>query len=221
MLKHFIDWRMRIRKKQWVESFLQQDHPTFIKEPKKLKGKWKTHSKKPMLHVEIGAGKGDYWIFMAQKYPDRCWVAVEKETTVAAVAIRKSLQFKLDQAYMIIGDAIDAEHWFADQEIDVLHLNFSDPWPKKGHSKRRLSSKQFIDIYTKLLADDGKIIMKTDNGTLFEYSLVMFNKEGFRLEEVWVDFRKQDHPEDVISEYEQRFIDLDQPIYRAIWRKHD
>ena len=211
---------MRIRKKQWVEPFLKQDHRSYIKEPSLHLGKWKQLANKKRLHVEIGAGKGDYWIEMSKLYPECCWVAIEKDMTVAAVALKKSLQFELDQSYMIIGDAKDMPLWFDAEEIDVLHLNFSDPWPKHGHRNRRLSSQQFIDIYKGLLTKDGEIILKTDNQTLFEYSLLMFAQDSFVLEDVSVDFRKDDHPEDVITEYEQRFIDLNQPIYRAKWRKH-
>ncbi len=211
---------MRIRKKQWVEPFLEQDLQSYVKEPSSFRGKWKHHAKKNRLHVEIGAGKGDYWIEMSKLYPDCCWVAIERDMTVAAVALRKSLQFDLDQSYMIIGDAKDTPLWFEAEEIDVLHLNFSDPWPKRSHRNRRLSSQQFIDIYKVLLAKDGEIILKTDNQTLFEYSLLMFAQDSFVLEDVSVDFRREEHLEDVITEYEQRFIDLKQPIYRARWRKH-
>ncbi len=211
---------MRIRKKQWVEPFLQQDLASYVKDPTAFLGQWKQNSNKNKLHVEIGAGKGDYWIGMSQLYPDYCWVAIEKDMTVAAVALKKSLQYELDHAYLIIGDAKEMPQWFAQQEIDVLHLNFSDPWPKKGHRNRRLSSQFYIDIYKSLLVKDGQIILKTDNQLLFEYSLLMLTNDQFVLEDVSVDFRREDHPEDTITEYEQRFIDLNQPIYRAIWRKH-
>ncbi|MGL5541560.1 MAG: tRNA (guanine(46)-N(7))-methyltransferase TrmB, partial [Erysipelotrichaceae bacterium] len=98
-------------------------------------------------------------------------------------------------------------------------LNFSDPWPKKRNSKRRLSHGNFLKMYQDILAKDGQIIMKTDNQSLFEFSLVEFGSNGFVLTNVWVDFRKEIHEEDQISEYEQKFMDRGQPIYRAIWKK--
>lgn len=211
---------MRIRKKKWVEPFLQEEHSTYIKQAENYKAKWKKEHGLSSLHVEIGAGKGDYWLEMAKLYPKSVWVAIEKDPTVAAMAIRKSYQYEPMNAFMIIGDAKDALNWFDKGEVDVLHLNFSDPWPKSGHKNRRLSSTQFIEIYENILTDDGQIIMKTDNQQLSEYSLVMVGQRAFTLEEVSVDFRRNDHPEDAISEYEQRFIDNNQPIYRAIWRKN-
>lgn len=212
---------MRIRKKKWVEPFLKEEHPSYIKEPSLNKGTWNKNKTYDSLHVEIGAGKGDYWLEMAKQYPQSLWVAIEKDETVAAMAIRKAYQYEIDNALMIIGDAKHTVDWFDQGEIDVLHLNFSDPWPKKGHTNRRLSSEQFLNIYNQLITSKGHLIMKTDNQQLFEFSLIIINQQGFTLEDVSVDFRRNDHPEDAISEYEQRFIDNNQPIYRAMWRKND
>jgi tRNA (guanine-N7-)-methyltransferase len=211
---------MRIRKKKWVEPFLEEEHPTYSKQPQHHIANWKKEKSLSSLHVEIGAGKGDYWLEMAKLYPEALWVAIEKDETVAAMAIRKSYQYEVDNASMIIGDAKHTMEWFGEGEIDVLHLNFSDPWPKSGHRNRRLSSAYFLEIYNRLVINNGLIIMKTDNQQLFEFSLVMIGQEAFTLEEVSVDFRRNEHPEDAISEYEQRFIDKNQPIYRAIWRKN-
>jgi len=217
---------MRIRKKKWVEPFLEEDHSTYMKQPQEFIGTWKNKFDKNLLHVEIGAGKGDYWLQMAHLYPQRLWVAIEKEKTVGAVAIRKSLQYDVSNAKMIIEDAKNVDQWFATGEIDVLHLNFSDPWPKKGHKNRRLSSKDFLVVYEKLLAENGEIRMKTDNQQLFEFSLLTFAEHNFQLVDVSFDFRRDTNQQDkqdsdAISEYEQRFIDLNQPIYRAVWRKHE
>lgn len=211
---------MRIRKKKWVEPFLEENHPTYIKNPEEHKAMWKKENNLSSLHLEIGAGKGDYWLEMSKAYPEALWVAIEKDPTIAAMAIRKSYQYEINNGYMIIGDAKDTMDWFDENEIDVLHLNFSDPWPKSGHANRRLSSNKFLEIYNRLIVKDGLIIMKTDNQQLFEFSLVKIGHEAFTLEEVSVDFRRDDHPEDAISEYEQRFIDNNQPIYRAVWRKN-
>lgn len=214
---------MRIRKKKWVEPFLEEDHASYIKNPNAYIGKWKETFHKKQIHVEIGSGKGDYWLNMASLYPDRLWIAIEKEKTVGAVAIRKSYQFDVDNAKIILDDAKNVEQWFEKEEIDVLHLNFSDPWPKKGHRNRRLSSNTFIKGYEKLLVKNGEIRLKTDNKQLFEFSLLEFAQHAFTLVDVSVDFRSNTdlQEKDAISEYEQRFIDLNQPIYRAVWRKYD
>ena len=106
--------------------------------------------------------------------------------------------------------------------MDVIHLNFSDPWPKKRYAKRRLSSATFLDQYKRILSRNGEIQMKTDNSALFEYSLIEFQNAGFKMVEVSVDYRREKHDEDAITEYEQKFISLGQPIYRCVWRySHD
>ena len=105
---------------------------------------------------------------------------------------------------------------------DVIHLNFSDPWPKKRYAKRRLSSATFLDQYKRILSRNGEIQMKTDNSSLFEYSLIEFQNAGFKMVEISVDYRRDKHDEDAITEYEQKFISLGQPIYRCVWRySHD
>ena len=104
----------------------------------------------------------------------------------------------------------------------MIHLNFSDPWPKKRYAKRRLSSATFLDQYKRILSRNGEIQMKTDNSALFEYSLIEFQNAGFKMVEVSVDYRREKHDEDAITEYEQKFISLGQPIYRCVWRyAHD
>ena len=112
--------------------------------------------------------------------------------------------------------------YFEDGEIDRLYLNFSDPWPKKRYAKRRLSSATFLDQYKRILSFNGEIQMKTDNSALFEYSLIEFQNAGFKMVEISVDYRREKHDEDAITEYEQKFISLGQPIYRCVWRyAHD
>ena len=119
---------------------------------------------------------------------------------------------------IINGDAAEIGNWFEDNEIDVIHLNFSDPWPKKRQTKRRLTYGTFLDSYRRILKDTGKVIMKTDNSQLFEYSLVSFDAADWQLLEVSVNWREKEHPEDTITEYEANFMALGQPIYRAVWR---
>lgn len=208
---------MRMRKKKWAEPWLAAHEDYIYKNPVEMKGKWKSllHSEK--LHVEIGMGKGDYLIHMASMYPSEGWVGLEKDTSAAAVAARKAVEdetFSKDNNRMICGNAEEMENWFDEGEIDVIHLNFSDPWPKKHYHKRRLSSSRFLEMYRNLLSKDGLIIMKTDNKDLFEDSVLYFLENGFTLTEFSVDWRRNDHPEDAITEYESRFMELNQPIYR-------
>ena len=210
---------MRMRKKKWAMPYLEANTDFVIFQPESNKGNWKKILNKDILHIEIGCGKGDYFIQMSNMYPDEGWLAIEKDYNCAAVAAKKALENRPDNALMIAHDAANINEWFLDEEVDVIHLNFSDPWPKSKNSKRRLSHSNFLQQYFKILNKNGKIILKTDNKKLFEYSLIEFTNFGYKLENVWVDFRDEDHPEDAISEYEAKFMALGQPIYRAIFSK--
>ena len=210
---------MRMRKKKWADPFIESNPQFVIHDPQAYKGKWKEKFNKDILHVEIGTGKGDYFINMATMYPDEAWLGIEKDHSCGAVAAKKSIDANLANQLMIIDDASELTDWFDNKEIDVIHLNFSDPWPKKRNSKRRLSHNSFLKKYYDLLSDDGQIILKTDNAKFFEFSLVELTHNNFSLENVWVNFRQEEHPEDAITEYESKFISLNQPIYRAIFVK--
>ncbi len=212
---------MRVRKKSWTPTVIQEakEQNLLIEHPRQYKGKWKKRRQTDTVHVEIGAGKGDYVVDMSSLDPSIGWVAIEKDMHVAAYALKKSFGVVLENGKFIIDDANLIDEWFEENEIDTLHLNFSDPWPKKAHHKRRLTTPDFASKYQKLLKNQGQVILKTDNAGFFEDSLVVLTKT-FQLEDVWVNYRQQAHPEDAITEYEQRFIELNQPIYRVIWRNN-
>ena len=169
------------------------------------------------LHVEIGMGKGGYLNTMAAMYPDAGWVGIERDRSAAATAARKLIEDSAltgENERMIAGNAEQLMEWFAPGEIDVIHLNFSDPWPKTYTHKRRLSSERFLAMYKVVLGTSGTIRMKTDNTGLFEDSVLYFLQNGFTFTEFSVDYRRTPHPEDAVTEYEQRFMDLGQPIYQ-------
>lgn len=208
---------MRMRKKKWADPYLEA-HPEYaVADPSACRGTWKQMLSCTKLHVEIGMGKGDYLNAMASMYPEEGWVGIEKDHSCAGVACRKALEMEspdLHNKRMIVGDAEHLAEWFADGEIDVIHLNFSDPWPKTYTHKRRLSSQKFLSVYQQLLSEEGIIRMKTDNKGLFEDSVLYFLQNGFTLTELSVDFRRNPHPEDAVTEYESRFMSLNQPIYQ-------
>ena len=208
---------MRMRKKKWADPYLEEHADYALVNPEEYAGKWKELLGCTCLHVEIGMGKGDYLNNMASMYPADGWIGIEKEHNVAAVACRKALEAEnadIHNKRMIIGPAEEMLNWFAPQEIDVIHLNFSDPWPKKYTHKRRLSSTRFLQMYRTLLNTGGSIRMKTDNKNLFEDSVLYFLENGFTLKEFSVDYRRSEHPEDAVTEYESRFMELGQPIYQ-------
>lgn len=210
---------MRMRKKAWAEPFLKENAEFVIEKPEIWAGHWREKLACQRLRIEIGSGKGDYFTKMAAMNPDEGWIGIEKEHNVAAVAAKKALAQPHEHMALIAQDADQLSSWFAEGELDVIHLNFSDPWPKSGYAKRRLSHARFLKQYEALLNPQGQVIMKTDNPKLFEFSLTEFSRENWQLREASVDFRRQPHPEDAITEYEQKFMDLGQPIYRAVWQK--
>lgn len=207
---------MRMRKKKWAQPWLEAHRDYIYPDPQEYRGKWKDLLQVSLLHLEIGMGKGDYLIGMAKLYPEEGWIGMEKDPSAAAVAARKQIESGNDLANnrMIVGDAENILNWFDENEVDVIHLNFSDPWPKKHYHKRRLSSEKFLQIYHHVLNQNGKILMKTDNKDLFEDSVLYFLQNGFTLTEFSVDYRRKEHPEDVITEYESKFMAEGQPIYR-------
>lgn len=209
---------MRMRRLKWAEDYLKTSSSRVMK-PEEYRGKWKRLLNSSTLHVEIGTGKGSYSWQMARMDPNAGFAAIEKNESAAGMAARKYDENPLGNLRLIYGDASDLELWFAPKEVNVIHLNFSDPWPKRRNAKRRLSSPAFLKQYQNILADDGEIQMKTDNSSLFEYSVLEMLKAGFVLDEFSVDFRRDEHPEDAVTEYERKFMEAGQPIYRSVWKK--
>lgn len=208
---------MRMRKKKWAEPYLEEHQEYALQNPSDYKGKWKAQLGCDILHVEIGTGKGDYLIAMADMYPNEGWVGIEKDRSAAAVAARKAIELgNLGKKKMIVGDAAMILDWFDENEIDVIHLNFSDPWPKKYTHKRRLSSSSFLEKYRHLLNEGGCIRMKTDNEKLFEDSVLYFLEANYQITEFSVNYRREPHEEDAITEYERRYMELGQPIYMLV-----
>ncbi len=208
---------MRMRKKKWADGWLEAHSDYVLSDPKEYAGRWRDLLNADILHVEIGTGKGDYINHMAAMYPEEGWVGIEKDRSAIAVAARKAVEDESDDLHnkrLIVNDAENLLSWFAPGEIDIIHLNFSDPWPKKHYHKRRLSSSRFLTMYRELLSQDGYIRMKTDNKDLFEASVLYFLQNDFTLTEFSVDYRRNEHPEDAVTEYESRFLELGQPIYQ-------
>lgn len=177
-----------------------------IHEPMKYKGIYNEaifHNENP-IHLEIGMGKGNFLIGMAKKYPNINFIGVERYESVVCRALEKLEQENLPNLKVICIDALGLGEVFAG-EIDVIYLNFSDPWPKKRHAKRRLTSFVFLKIYDSLFKGDKVIIQKTDNVGLFESSLVNLSTYGYVLEEVSLDLAHTDK-ENVLTEYETKFM---------------
>ena len=184
-----------------------------IKNPEDYKGKYQAlFLNDHPIHIEIGTGKGDFIIGMAKKYPMINFIGIEKYDSVLVRAIEK-VEEPLPNLKFIRADATYIEEVF-DHEVDVIYLNFSDPWPKKRHAHRRLTSPEFLKRYDSLFKEKKEIIMKTDNRKLFEYSLISFNEYGYHFEEISLDLYHDDLTDNVATEYEKKFHNLGFPIYK-------
>ena len=186
--------------------------PYIIQTPETYKGKYKTlfKNKKP-IHLEIGMGKGDFIIGMAQKYPDINFIGIEKFDSVILRATQKLENIELPNLKLIRFDATEIENIF-DREIDTIYLNFSDPWPKNRHEDRRLTSKKFLQKYDKIFKQSKHIIQKTDNRHLFEFSLKSFTNYDYKIKNLSLNLH-EDNFDNVETEYEKRFASLGMPIY--------
>lgn len=150
--------------------------------------------------LEIGMGKGDFIIGMALNNPDTNYIGMEMHSNVLSLAIKKINEYNLDNLRIIRMDAKDSVDLLKDK-IDTIFLNFSDPWPKKRHEKRRLSSKQFLDRYDKIFKNENKIQMKTDNDDLYEYSCISFIENGYEIIKTDTNYK-----DTITTEYEDKFM---------------
>lgn len=189
----------------------------FIKDREKLQGVLNTDKK---ICIEIGMGKGDFISNMAKLNPDNVYIGIELSPQVLALAIKKLNRVEeengiaLKNLYFMSFDALKLLDYFSENQVDVLYLNFSDPWPKKRHTKRRLTYKNFLENYKKVLKKDGIIEFKTDNRGLFEYSLVSMQNFGMEFIEVYLDLHKTE-VFNVETEYEKKFSPFG-PIYKLV-----
>lgn len=171
------------------------------------------------IHIEIGCGKGRFITETAKLNPDIEYIAVEKVSNVLVLAMEKAMEAKLQNLRFMRGNFQILAESIPDKSVDRIYLNFSDPWPKKGYAKRRLTHGGFLEIYKRILKDDGEICFKTDNRELFDFSLESFPESGFSLSEVTFDLHNSDFKGNIMTEYEERFSQLGFPICRLVARK--
>ena len=201
---------MRLRNVKNKEEIMNSSS-YLIRNPKDYKGKWKElfNNNNP-IYIEIGMGKGQFIINNAKMYPNINFIGIEKYDSVVAKSLQK-IPDDISNLIVVRGDALEIDEWF-DHEIDKVYLNFSDPWPKKRHHLRRLSSRVFLEKYDSIFRDICNIEMRTDNRDLYTYSLVSFSINGYILDEVSLDLHNDNMPE-ITTEYEDKFSKDGMPIY--------
>ncbi|AWN19569.1 tRNA (guanosine(46)-N7)-methyltransferase TrmB [Streptococcus sobrinus] len=207
---------MRVRRRKGAEEHLANNPHYVILNPEDAKGHWQEifGNDKP-IHIEVGSGKGAFITGMALQNPGINYIGIDIQVSVLSYALDKVLASGAENIRLLQVDGSSLTNYFADEEIDLLYLNFSDPWPKKKHAKRRLTYKTFLDTYKQILPEHGEIHLKTDNRGLFEYSLASFSQYGMVLKQVWLDLHASDYEGNVMTEYEQKFSDKGQVIYRV------
>jgi tRNA (guanine-N7-)-methyltransferase len=191
-----------------------------VKDPEKKKGLWKKEifGNDNEIHIEIGMGKGRFLMDMAALNPDINYVGIEKYSSVLLRALQKQQERLLPNVIFIRMDAEVITEVFAPGEVGKIYLNFSDPWPKDRHAKRRLPSREFLKRYDQILKSDGVVEFKTDNKDLFQFALDEIEPAGWTLDAVTYDLHNDEvmNAGNVMTEYEERFSAAGNPIYKYI-----
>ena len=197
---------MRLRNVKNAD-FIVNNSEYVINNPEEYKGNYKKiFNNNNIINLEIGMGKGDFIIGMAKKYPNINFIGIEKYESVLVRAIEKLDGVSLSNLKLIRMDAINLDKIF-DKEIDTIYLNFSDPWPKKRHRKRRLTSEVFLNLYDNIFKSDAHIIQKTDNIILFASSIETLSNYGYTFNKVSLDLENEDI-DNVVTEYENKFMNM-------------
>ena len=193
-----------------------------IKDPQELKGKWREFwNNDKEIHIEVGMGKGKFMMGMAKAHPDINYIGIEMYSSVLYRAVQKLELEPLENLKFILLDAKDIAEVFDKGEVDRIYLNFSDPWPKDRHAKRRLPSRQFLARFDQVLKEDGVIEFKTDNKDLFAFAEEEVEPAGWRILEITYDLHNDEKMVEgnIMTEYEEKFSSMGNPIYKYIIRR--
>ncbi len=204
---------MRLRHIPGAEQMIEES-PYVIHNPEERKGKWhEVFGNHNPIHIEVGMGKGKFIMELARTNPEINYIGIERYSTVMLKALQKREQLQLSNIYFMCVDAKNMAEIFEPGEAARIYLNFSDPWPKDRHAKRRLTSPQFMEVYDKILSKDGTVEFKTDNRGLFDYSLESVPEAGWKILESTFDLHHSEMAEgNVMTEYETKFAAEGKPI---------
>lgn len=210
---------MRLRNKPWAVKLVGEHPEGVLDRPdtaKKIDWANRFADISKPLEIEIGSGKGQFITTLAEKHPEKNFVAVELQITAAGMILRTKLEKHLDNLQILCADAANIDCFFAAHSAATLYLNFSDPWPKTRHEKRRLTYKTFLAKYQKIIDSKGHIEFKTDNAGLYAYSVQSMNDYGMNFDFVSVDLHNENAEivaNNIETEYEHKFATKGNPIY--------
>ncbi|HJB78642.1 MAG TPA: tRNA (guanosine(46)-N7)-methyltransferase TrmB [Candidatus Nosocomiicoccus stercorigallinarum] len=207
---------MRMRNKPWAMDFLKENNHIVD-----IDGSYKNNIKEFFnndndIHIEVGTGMGQFITTLAKENPDINFVGIEIEKNVLIRVLEKVLEEGLKNVRLLLYDANLLDEYFNEDEVSKIYLNFSDPWPKNRHEKRRLTYESFLSQYKKILNDTGTLQFKTDNRGLFEYSLISLNQFGTKFLEVNLDLHDDEDEDNIRTEYEEKFSSKGFKIYKIV-----
>lgn len=209
---------MRLRNIPGAREVMAENENVFT-EPKGMKGTWhEVFGNDNPIYIEVGMGKGQFISTLAANNPRINYVGIEKYSSVLLRAVEKQEELQLPNLKFIRMDAEEICEVFAEGEVDRIYLNFSDPWPKDRHAKRRLTSRQFFARYNAILKRDGRVEFKTDNKALFDFSVEEVKESGWNLDACTYDLHNDNvlNEGNVMTEYEERFSEAGNPICKLI-----
>jgi tRNA (guanine-N(7)-)-methyltransferase len=208
---------MRLRNVRGSREKIAEDQYV-VHEPESYKGKWsEVFQNNNPIHIEIGMGKGKFIQTLAKQNPNINYIGIEKFSSVLIRALEKRPELETDNLVFIRMDAENINDVFDENEVDQIYLNFSDPWPKDRHAKRRLTSTQFLERYDNMLKKEGLLIFKTDNRGLFDFSLEQVEAAKWKLKNMTYDLHHSEFLEgNVMTEYEEKFVAEGKPINRLV-----
>lgn len=206
---------MRLRKDPRAEQYIQ-DSEIVISSPEEYKGKWKTFfANNNEIHVEFGMGKGGFIIELAKRNPHINYIGIERFETVVYKACKKAEREDApDNLRYLCYNVADCMDIFEKTEVNRIYLNFSDPWPKKRHGTKRLTHYNFLTKYEHILNAKGELHFKTDNKSLFEFSLNQLSDADWKMKNISLDLHQSDMEGNIMTEYEAKFSSMGMPIYR-------
>ena len=212
---------MRLRHIRGAEETIAES-PYVIQEPELHKGSWnQVFGNDNPIQIEVGMGKGRFIMELAKQNPDINYIGIERYSSVLLRGLQKRAQLELNNIYFMCIDAKNMADYFAPREVNKIYLNFSDPWPKDRHAKRRLTSTRFLERYDNILTPEGRVMFKTDNKDLFDFSLEQVEEAGWILENHTYDLHHSEYNEgNVMTEYEEKFSAKGNPICRLVAYRH-